>query len=294
MFAQLLAVMAPVFAGAGVGFFWVRLGQPYPTGFITKLVLNVGTPCLIISSLASTHVDPDAFYRMAGATIIMLGALTVVALIISRVFSIAWQVILPPTLFPNTGNMGLPVMMYAFKDTNGFPLAIAIFVVVSLAQFIVGGFTASRHPLKSLARMPTIYAIIIALLLMAFEITLPLWLRNSIDLLAGFTIPMMLITLGVSLASIRASNLKNAMLFSIARVIIAGSLAAGVGYMLDLPMVARYILIAMMCMPVAVYNYLFAQKSGRSPEFVASLVLCSTLLSFIYMPLLLGFFMHRM
>ncbi|MCM2971810.1 AEC family transporter [Larsenimonas suaedae] len=292
MFAQLLAVMAPVFAGAGVGFFWVRLGQPYPTGFITKLVLNVGTPCLIISSLSSTPVDVNAFTQMAGATLLMLAALGVIALILSKALKLEWQVILPPTLFSNTGNMGLPVMMYAFKDTGGFPLAIAIFVVVSLAQFIVGGFTSSTHPIRSLLKMPTIYAILIAIGLMAFDITLPLWLKNSIDLLSGFTIPMMLITLGVSLASIRARNLKAGFAFAAARVVVAGSLAFGIGHLLGLPELARQILIAMMCMPVAVYNYLFAQKAGRSPEFVASLVLCSTILSFIYLPLLLSLFMH--
>ncbi|QEL10627.1 AEC family transporter [Kushneria phosphatilytica] len=288
MFAQLFAVMAPVLAGAGVGFFWVRFKQPYPTGFITKLVLNVGTPCLIIHSLTRTHVELGAFSRMALATVSVLVVMGIIGLILARITRMDWRVIVPPTLFPNTGNMGLPVAMYAFDD-KGFPLAVAVFVVMSMSQFVVGCITSSSRPLRGIFTTPTIYAIVIAVLLMAFQIKLPAWLANSVELLAGFTIPMMLITLGVALASIRARSLNIGIGFGLARVVVAGGIALLIGWLLGLTSQALGILVVMMCMPVAVYNYLFAQKAGRSPEFVANLVLCSTLTSFIYLPLLLSF-----
>ena len=97
----------------------------------------------------------------------------------------------------------------------------------------------------------------------------------------------LLITLGVALASIRARNLSAGLAFALGRVVVAGMIAQGIGLLLGLDEEARGILMVMMCMPMAVYNYLFAQKAGRSPEFVASLVMCSTLSSFIYLPLML-------
>ncbi|WP_438768098.1 AEC family transporter [Kushneria sp. TE3] len=287
MFAQLLAVMMPIMIGAGVGYFWVRFRQPYPTGFVTKLVFNVGTPCLIINALSDTHVELSAFSRMAGATLLCLLALLLVGLVVSRVSRIHWKVILPPVLFPNTGNMGLPLAMYAFGEGQGFSLAIAVFVIVSIAQFVVGSITSSSRPVKSMLTNPTIHASIIAIVLMAYQITLPAWMANSIELLAGMTIPIMLITLGVALASIRARNLSAGLAFALGRVVVAGLIAQGVGLLLGLNEETRGILMVMMCMPIAVYNYLFAQKAGRSPEFVASLVMCSTLTSFIYLPLML-------
>lgn len=286
MFAQIFAVMAPIMAGAGVGYFWVRFRQPYPTGFVTKLVFNVGTPCLIITSLAGAKITLAAFSTMAAATLLCLAVLLAAGILLARVSGIDWRVIVPPVLFPNTGNMGLPLAMYAFQG-DGFSLAIAVFAIMSIAQFVVGSITSSSRPLRSMLTNPTIHASLIAIALMAFNLSLPDWLANSIELLAGMTIPIMLITLGVSLASIRARSLSKAVGFAIGRVVIAGLIAQSVGLLLGLEEQTRNILIIMMCMPVAVYNYLFAQRAGRSPEFVASLVLSSTLLSFIYLPIML-------
>lgn len=287
MFAQLLAVMMPIMSGAGVGYFWVRFRQPYPTGFVTKLVFNVGTPCLIINALSGTHVELAVFSSMASATLLCLLVLLILGIILSRVTRIDWRVIVPSVLFPNTGNMGLPLAMYAFGEGRGFSLAIAVFVIVSIAQFVVGSITSSSRPIKNMLTNPTIHASIIAILLMAYDVTLPAWLANSIELLAGMTIPIMLITLGVALASIRARNLSAGLAFALGRVVVAGLIAQGVGLILGLDEETRGILMVMMCMPIAVYNYLFAQKAGQSPEFVASLVMCSTLVSFIYLPLML-------
>ncbi|WP_106477422.1 AEC family transporter [Phytohalomonas tamaricis] len=287
MFAQLFAVMAPVLAGAGVGFFWVKFKQPYPTEFITKLVLNVGTPCLIIGSLSQTHIDIEAFKDMTLATLLVVAIMALIGAALAYWRKLEWQTVVPAMAFPNTGNMGLPISLYAFGQ-QGFGYAVAVFVVMSLLQFVVGSLTASKRPLRSIVRTPTIYAIVIALIMMAYGITLPQWLANSVELLAGFTIPMMLITLGVSLASIRARNIGVGVSFGLMRVAIAAVISLAIGWALSLPEQEMAQLMLQMCMPVAVYNYLFALKAGRSPEKVASLVLCSTLLSFLYLPILLS------
>lgn len=291
MLAELFAVMAPVLAGAGLGFTWVRLGHPYPVEFVTRLVFNIGTPALIIASLSSAEIDAGSVGRTMLAAALVMIAMAAATPLMARLLGRDWRVILAPMMYPNTGNMGLPVVLYAFGSA-GFAFGITVMVTVSLFQFTVGSVMASQgNALKTLARTPTVYAIVFSLGLLLTDTSLPRWLDNSVDLISGLTVPLMLITLGVSLASIQVRSLKSGVGFSLLRIPVAAALAWGIGTLLDLPPLAQGILILQMSMPVAVFNYLFAQKARREPEYVASLVFCSTLLSLIYLPILLAWLM---
>ncbi|MGM0913102.1 MAG: AEC family transporter [Pseudomonadota bacterium] len=292
MLAELFAVMAPVLTGAGLGFIWVRLGQPYPVEFVTRLVFNIGTPALVIASLSGAEIDAGSFGRTMLATALVISAMAAMTWPLARLLGKDWRVLLAPAMYPNTGNMGLPVVLYAFGSA-GFAYGITVMVTVSLFQFTLGSVMASSggNPLRTLARTPTVYAIAISLALLLTDTALPRWLANSVDLISGFTVPLMLITLGVSLASIQVRSLKSGVGFSLLRIPVAAALAWGIGTLLDLPPLAQGILILQMSMPVAVFNYLFAQKARREPEYVASLVFCSTLLSLIYLPILLAWLM---
>ncbi|MHB0777605.1 AEC family transporter [Halomonas sp. WWR20] len=289
MLAELFAVMAPVLFGASIGFFWVRLGYHYPTDFVTKLVFNIGTPSLILASLASARIDPHSFGQTMLGTLSVLSVMAVAAFGMAKLLGKNWRVVISPMMYPNTGNMGLPVSLYAFGEA-GFAYAITVMVTVALVQFTFGVLISSRqNPLKALLRTPTIYSISFAVVLMLTDTHLPKWLANTVGLMSGFTVPLMLITLGVSLASIQVKRLKSGLSFSLLRTLVATSVALGVGYVLELPPLAQSVLVLQMSMPVAVYNYLFAQRAQREPEYVASLVFCSTLLAFIYLPLQLVF-----
>ncbi|MFP4138570.1 MAG: AEC family transporter [Halomonas sp.] len=292
MLAELFAVMAPVLTGAGLGYTWIRLGQPYPVEFVTRLVFNIGTPALVIASLSGAEIDAGSFGRTMLATALVISAMAAMTWPLARLLGKDWRVLLAPAMYPNTGNMGLPVVLYAFGSA-GFAYGITVMVTVSLFQFTLGSVMASRsgHPLRTLARTPTVYAIVISLMLLLTDTALPRWLSNSVDLISGFTVPLMLITLGVSLASIHARNLRSGIGFSLLRIPVAAALAWGIGALVGLPPLAQGILILQMSMPVAVFNYLFAQKARREPEYVASLVFCSTLLSLLYLPLLLAWLM---
>lgn len=120
---------------------------------------------------------------------------------------------------------------------------------------------------------------------------MPRWLDNTVGLLGGMTIPLMLVTLGVSLASIRTPLLGQGMLLGALRLLCGAGVAWGVGLMLGLSPLAQGVLVMQSAMPVAVFNYLFAVRAGRSPEKVASLVLCSTFLAFGFLPLLLAWWL---
>ncbi|MCL7929508.1 AEC family transporter [Halomonas llamarensis] len=288
MLAELFAVMAPVLAGAGLGFTWVRLGHPYPVDFVTRLVFNIGTPALVLASLSGAEIDASGFGRTMLATALVMVSMAAATFAVAKLLRHDWRVLLAPMMYPNTGNMGLPVVLYAFGSA-GFAYGITVMVTVSLFQFTLGTVLASRgNPLKALAKTPTVYAIVIAMALLLTDTSLPLWLANSVDLMSGFTVPLMLITLGVSLASIQVKSLRSGVGFSLVRIPLAAAVAWLIGQALGLLPMAQSILVLQMSMPVAVFNYLFAQKSGREPAYVASLVFCSTLLALIYLPILLA------
>ena len=291
MLAELFAVMAPVLAGAGLGFLWIRLGHPYPVDFVTRLVFNIGTPSLVLASLAGADIDANTFGRTMLATALVIITMGIATFGVAKLLNRDWRVLLAPMMYPNTGNMGLPVVLYAFGSA-GFAYGITAMITVSLFQFTLGAALNSRgNPLKTLVKTPTVYAILISMALLLTNTSLPPWLANTVGLMSGFTVPLMLITLGVSLASIQVKNLRSGLGFSLVRIPLAAGAAWLIAGWLGLPPLAQSILVLQMCMPVAVFNYLFAQQAQREPAYVASLVFCSTLLALFYLPLLLALLM---
>ena len=291
MLAELFAVMAPVLIVAGIGYAWVRSGQAYPTDFVARLVLNIATPCLVLSSLSRTQLDMQAFGQMALACVavsVLMGAL---GLLLSRLMAQDWKVLVPAYLFPNTGNMGLPISLYAFGE-HGLALAVAFFLMLSVGHFTLGMIlSGAERSWRKLLVNPIILSLCAALAVMLLDLELPRWLANTANLLGGLAIPMMLITLGVSLASIRVQHIGRGMLLGALRILCGAAVGWGMGVALGLSPLAHGVLVLQSAMPVAVFNYLFAVRAKRSPEAVASLVMCSTVLSFVLLPLLLAWWM---
>ncbi|MDG9883745.1 AEC family transporter [Pseudomonas sp. GD04058] len=288
MLASLFAVLAPVFIVAGIGFAWARRGNAYPTDFIASLVMTIGTPSLVLSTLHRTRLDPGAFASMALACVICMVVMAGIGYLVSRAFGQHWRVLMPAFMYPNTGNMGLPVALYAFGD-QGLALAVAFFLTLSSFQFTLGiAISGGAATLRSLLKNPIVISLALALPLIFFDLKLPLWLGNTVDLLGGMTIPLMLLTLGVSLASIRLSDVASGMLIGGLRIVLGAGVGWGIGMLLGLDTLERAILVMQSAMPVAVFNYLLAVRANRSPEQVANVVMCSTVLSFVWLPVVLA------
>lgn len=287
MIAALFAVVAPVFICSALGFCWAKANQPFPMDFVTRIVTALGTPCLILSSLLKLKVTPDAFTQMVFAAILVFVLVGIAGAFLLVVLKLPFHSYLPALLFPNSGNMGLPLSLFAFGDA-GLALAIAFFSVAAVSQFTIGvGLAAGSVSFKQLVRTPLLYAVGFGLVAMTFDIEVPLWLLNTVNLVGGLTIPLMLIALGVSLAQLRVTSIGRSVIFSCLRIGFGLAAAVIVGQGLDLKPLAQGVLLLQSAMPVAVFNYLFASRYKREPEEVASMVLISTALIFIVLPGLL-------
>ena len=215
MITEIFAVMAPVLACAAIGYGWARSGQRFDTDFISRLVLNVGAPCLMLSVLSSVSIDLHTFKQTALACVLVALLMAGFGAIIPRLLGQDVRAYLPSFVFPNVGNMGLPVCLLAFGQ-EGLALALAFFMVLSVAHFPAGVLLAGGKQaggVTALLKMPVLYAIVLALLLLWQNWTLPAAVQNSVKLIGGMTIPLMLLTLGVSLQRLQVTQWRTASLY---------------------------------------------------------------------------------
>jgi malate permease and related proteins len=293
MLSELFAILAPIMIAIGAGFIWGKSGAGFPTDFISRIVMNIGTPCLIVGVMAKVHVDPHIMGSVALATAIIMTLMGLIGWVWLKCVGLSISTYLPPLIFPNNGNMGLPLCLFAFGQT-GLALALGSFMVMMIATFTVGILLVAdaqdswRQRLQDIAKQPVIYAMLLAVLLLITHTNLPRWLSNTLDLLGGIAIPLMTIALGVSLATLQIRALKRSIWFSLARVFGGLLLGYSVCAAMHLTGVPRAVVLLQSAMPIAVFNYLLALRYNRHPEEVAAMVLISTVIAFIGLPFLLA------
>ena len=290
MLVEIFNVLAPVVVCAAIGYIWAKSNHDYPSEFISRLVFNVAAPCLVVSSIGQVQLSLAALIEMAGATFMALGLVSLMGVLVIKLMGHDVRTYIVSLAFPNIGNMGLPLCLFAFGP-QGLALAVAYFMVISIAHFSIGMAIASgeRVTLKHFYGNPILWAIIIACLFVGFELDLPIWFANSVGLIGQATIPLMLITLGVSLAQIHVSQWGVGLLYSILRIALGLSAALITVDVLELEGVTKNVVILQGIMPVAVFNYLFALKAQKNVETLASLVMISTLLAMVIIPIVLSF-----
>lgn len=288
MFTELVGIVAPIYIAIGLGFAWGRSGRHWDRELITELVMTVGAPCLVFSSLVGMQVAPAAMAEMALVAVAALATFGVLGAAVLKLSGLSIRTFLAPLVFPNAGNMGLPVCLFAFGP-EGLALGICFFAVAAFGQYSAGVWIWSGHiSAGELLRTPLTWSVVLAAVIVAFEAPVPGWLLRTTEMLGGLTIPLMQFSLGVSLVGLEIAKLPRSVALSLLRL--GGGLAVGwtLAELFGLTGAARGVLILDCSMPVAVLNYLLAEKYERSPSEVASLVLLSTLISLLTLPLILA------
>lgn len=289
MFEQLFSIIAPVLICAALGYGWARLGRPYNTEMVTHLVSAVGVPCLVFTTLVNVEVELSALGEMAVATVVSLVAMGVVGVAVLKLWGQSVRAFLPTIIFPNTGNMGLPLALLAFGE-EGMALAVAYFTICIIAQFTGGvAISSGATSLQALVRVPAIYAMVLALVFKITQTDVPAWAGNTVEILSGFTIPLMLITLGISLHQLKIGALGKSLGLAVLRMVLGFAVGLGLAEVMGFDGAMKGVLILQTTMPVAVFNYLFAARYNTDPETVAGAVVLSTVASFATLPALLWF-----
>lgn len=287
LISPLMPVMLPVLLCALLGWLWLRFDQPFDQEFVRRLVMWVGAPALIVATLGRIDMSPQLLGSVLLAALVLLAINAVFAALFCRLAGFALRDFLIPLVFGNFGNMGLPICLFAFGD-EGLALALGIFLATTLCHFSFGvAVLNGRAAVKAVGQSPVIYAGVFAACMVFWGWELPATAANTLGLLGNLSIPLMLITLGVSLGSLRVAVAGRALLLGVVRLLLGLGAGFATVYCLELDGTLRKVILLQSAMPAAVFNYLLAMQYRREPAIVAGLVVSSTLISFISIPLLL-------
>lgn len=287
--AEVAAVLAPVFVMAGLGYAWRRTGAPFDLPFVTRIIMYVAGPCLVFTSLSQLTLPLTQFWQMVGAMIVVTCGVAAVSALLIKILGLPQRSFLPALTLGNTGNLGLPLCLFAFGE-EGLGLAVAIYVTNSLLQFTFVPLLHTRvSVLKTLASTPMLYGAVAGLAVVVAGVHVPTWLANTLSALGNLLIPLMLMALGNTVGGLEAHNLPRAIGLGAARLAISFVVAVVVSYALGLSGVAQGVLVLQGAMPAAVFSYLFAARYDRDADDIAGIVLVSTLLGALTLPLLVSY-----
>ena len=209
---------------------------------------------------------------------------------ILRLLRVPVRAYLGPMMLANVGSVGLPVATLAFGP-EGASVTIGFIAVILVAIFTLGiALPMGRPDLSALARQPVVYAVLRSLVLMATGWKIPTPIEQSIDILAGLTIPVMLLTLGYSLGTLKPDDLRRAFLLSLVHIAISAIAALVPTRAMNLDNRIESIIILLGFMPPSAITYLpVARYQSEEAPGVAGFVLVSTLLTLVMLPLVLTY-----
>jgi predicted permease len=289
LIAEVAAVLAPVFVLAGIGYAWRLSGAPFDMPFVTRLIMYVAGPCLVFTSLSQLTLPLSQFWEMVGAMIVVTLGVAAVSFLLIKFLGLPQRSFLPALTLGNTGNLGLPLCLFAFGE-EGLGLAVAIYVTNSLLQFTFVPLLHTRvSVVRTLLSTPMLYGAIAGLGVLVADVPVPTWLATTVGAIGDLLIPLMLMALGNTIGGLRTHNLPRAFSLGAARLVISFGVAVGVSFALGLSGVAQGVLVLQGAMPAAVFSYLFAAQYDRDADDIAGIVLVSTLLGALLLPLLVSY-----
>ena len=290
MITNVSGVIVPVLLCVLVGYALAKLKLPFENKVIGSLVSTVGYPTLVISHLAGQHIELGLFLDILAASLAVVACFGVIGFLILKLLRLPVRAFLSPMMLNNTGNIGLPVCALAFGD-EGLALAMGFVVVVLVGMVTIGiWLPMGKLSFGDLFKQPVIYAVVLALLLMATDSRLPQPVDEAFNILGGLTIPLMLLTLGHTLATLDVGALWRGFALAVLHLLMAAAVALVLSDLFALQGVARGVFIVQCMMPVAVATYIWIERydPDEAPA-VAGFIMISTMLSILVLPLVLTF-----
>lgn len=283
---QVFPIILPVFFIVLCGYVYARFEQPNMQ-VINHMILQLLVPALVFAVMSSEDFEIAIYsdLAIASAAIVLVSGL--VAYIVAKIFSYEWRTLVPPMMFRNWGNLGVPLIVFTFGE-QALNAAVILFLVGNTIHFTLGIYLMSgRLNIIEFCRTPVIIAMVLGLTVNGLDIRVSEMIIRPLDMIGQAAIPMMLLSLGVRLQHVHWSDLSMAF--------VGGILGPSVGILLALlfanllnmsPEQAKQILI-FGALPPAVMNFIFAERYKLEPEKVASIVLLSNLMAIgIYFVLL--------
>ncbi len=287
MIERIAGIVFPIYAVVAVGYAYGRWKKP-DMAFANQLNMDIFVPALVFAALASKSFDiAQNIPLLIGATAVTLGT-GLLAWPVARILGVASNTFVPPMMFKNSGNMGLPLIVLAFGE-SALPAAVVLFFVENTLHYSLGTWMLDhKAKLWNLWRVPVIAAAIggLAVSMTQFPLWQPLWL--GVKMLGDVSIPLLLFSLGVRLTDSRFTDLNVSIVGALTSPVAGVLVALAANFVLGLEGRDAAMLILFGALPPAVLNYIFAERYRQEPERVASIVMIGNTASLAIIPLTLA------
>jgi predicted permease len=288
LLSRIFSIIFPVVFIVIIGFLY---GKKYkPDMSITNQVnVDVLLPALIIDVMAASGFNPLDYGTFSLVAVLIILGSGLVAYPISRLMGFQWKTFVPPMMFNNSGNMGVPIILFAFGQ-KALSAAVILMVIENFLHFSVGQkMLDNRLSVLTLLKKPIILATFFGLALGFSHVTLSTSLTTPIHMLGQSCIPVLLFSLGVRMVDIDFKEWKIGVVSAIVSPLSGLLIALPILVFMPLPRDQIPILILFSVMPPAVLNFIVAERYKQEPHLVASIVLMGNLGSMIVLPITFWF-----
>ena len=289
MFLTILNIILPVIFVVFIGYLWNRYNKDFNPIAVTKLVANIGLPCLIYDSLTRSNLTINIYFKIFLSAFLVLAIGFLFGYLLIKIFRLPSIKLTTPLMHPNTGNMGIPLSLLAFGN-EGLALAAGFASIVMVSHFTANtAISSGNYSLKRIILSPVLLSLIFSLIILFYKIEMPNFFNSITKILSGFVIPLVLLSLGISLSKINIKKLKIGFILGLFKLISGPFIGLLVVYLLKLDGNVAKVVILQASMPAAILTYLIAAQNNSYDQEIGTAVFVSTIGSAFSIPIILFF-----
>jgi len=289
LFLTILNIILPVIFVVLIGYLWNRYNKDFNPIAVTKLVANIGLPCLIYDSLTRSNLTINIYFKIFLSAVLVLAIGFLFGYLLIKIFRLPSIKLTTPLMHPNTGNMGIPLSLLAFGN-EGLALAAGFASIVMVSHFTANtAISSGNYSLKRIILSPVLLSLIFSLIILFYKIEMPNFFNSITKILSGFVIPLVLLSLGISLSKINIKKLKIGFILGSFKLISGPFIGLLVVYLLKLDGNVAKVVILQASMPAAILTYLIAAQNNSYDQEIGTAVFVSTIGSAFSIPIILFF-----
>jgi len=289
LFLTILNIILPVIFVVLIGYLWNKYNKDFNPIAVTKLVANIGLPCLIYDSLTRSNLTINIYFKIFLSAFLVLAIGFLFGYLLIKIFRLPSIKLTTPLMHPNTGNMGIPLSLLAFGN-EGLALAAGFASIVMVSHFTANtAISSGNYSLKKIIFSPVLLSLIFSLIILFYKIEMPNFFNSITKILSGFVIPLVLLSLGISLSKINIKKLKIGFILGLFKLISGPFIGLLVVYLLKLDSNVAKVVILQASMPAAILTYLIAAQNNSYDQEIGTAVFVSTIGSAFSIPIILFF-----
>ncbi|WP_151943202.1 AEC family transporter [Aliarcobacter butzleri] len=270
-----------------IGYYWKKRELPFDKDMISSLIMNLGTPALLIASINNKDLTSENIITILIYGTIIIAICTILTIAYLKFENKPIRPFLQSFIFPNTGGLGIPIV-YVLLGQTAFVYAITFSVLINIYHFTIGLWLSnSSLNLKKALQTPVLYALVLAIAFKGTNTQVPFIIEDVCKMLGGIVIPLLLIAFGSSLVGIKIGQNIKAVRMGVVRVVLGFLVVYTIFYFGNFEPVLIYTLLIQYSMPIATTSYLFALRFNGPSDEIAVMTASSTIAILFLLPVII-------